>query len=389
MRMKRTVIFFLLAVWALLVISCSHPRLVVRGFVDEPQDSILIDLSKYVKPGSGVELANVRKCDGYYYFQFFEVQPASGIRSILMAASESRLKARHIPLPDDVNGISDIFERNDTLFIDSTDGQSYSFNPKKWKWSPASSDKGYDMTLYEDADWKVNFARGGDFGNVSWFIDKHSQEEYAFVKLNGGIRRTSSAFYVVTPTRVYEIPDPFVGFRCDSATRYENAKDVVELESLFSEAGYTPPSKYFINPVIRFDNENLSGEYLLDGKRIYFNPYYVFGEIEAHGRILTSFCASDTLFCVLHTEPGWELAKLEDGNLVPVHHFNKDIGYCHPVIFPYEFPSLTTRYKYRDKSNPADERMLLQVNTEKGVSELIDLTHNGNTVLKVRYFPAD
>ena len=41
------------------------------------------------------------------------------------------------------------------------------------------------------------------------------------------------------------------------------------------------------------------------------------------------------------------------------------------------------------KSNPADERMLLQVNTEEGVAELIDLAHNGNTMLKICYSPTD
>ena len=140
--------------------------------------------------------------------------------------------------------------------------------------------------------------------------------------------------------------------------------------------------------MVCFDNEDLSGEIILpDGKHYYFNPYYVFGENEMDGRIVASFCASDTLFCVLNTSPGLELARLDDSQLVPVHHFNKDIGYCHPVIFPYGFPSLTTRYRYRDKSNPADDRMLLQINTEEGVAEVIDLAHNGNTVLKIRYLP--
>ena len=31
--------------------------------------------------------------------------------------------------------------------------------------------------------------------------------------------------------------------------------------------------------------------------------------------------------------------------------------------------------------------MLLQINTEEGGAEVIDLAHNGNTVLKIRYLP--
>ena len=272
--------------------------------------------------------------------------------------------------------------------MEMDDDRFYSFNPKKWKWSPITSGGKDEETLYEDDDWKVRFVSNDEFEEVTWFIDKHSQDEYAFIGLNGGIRRLSDAFYVVTRTRIYKIPDPSIGFQCDSSTRFENAKDIELLTPHFVNSGYAPFSKYFVNPMVCFDNEDLSGEITRpDGTRSYHNPYKVFGENEMNGRIVASFCASDSLYCLLNTSPGLELARLDDSQLVPVHHFNKDIGYCHPVIFPYGFPSLTTRYRYRDKSNPADDRMLLQINTEEGVAEVIDLAHNGNTVLKIRYLP--
>ena len=44
--MKRVIILSLLITWTLflIVVSCDRHRHVIRGFVDEPQDSILIDL---------------------------------------------------------------------------------------------------------------------------------------------------------------------------------------------------------------------------------------------------------------------------------------------------------------------------------------------------------
>ena len=392
--MKRAIILYLLTTWTLflIVVSCDRHRHVIREFVDEPQDSILVDLSDYIRRGSWTELENVKKCDGLYYFLFHVeyVPNLNGPHYVLMAASENKLRAKHIPFPNGADGSFNFFERNDTLIMKMDDGRFYSFDPKKWKWSPITSREKDKGTLYEDDDWMINIVRQGEFGSATWFIDKHSKEEYAFLGLDSGIdgaiRRTSGAFYVVTRTRVYEIPDPSIGFHCDSATRYENVKDIQLLDSHFYKSGYTSPLKYFVNPVVCFDNEDLSGEIILpDGKHYYFNPYYVFGENEMDGRIVASFCASDTLFCVLNTSPGLELAKLDDSQLIPVHHFNKDIGYCHPVLFSYGFPSLTSRYRYRNKSNPADERMLLQVNTEEGVAELIDLAHNGNTMLKICY----
>ena len=71
--MKRALILYLLTTWTLflIVVSCDRHRHVIRGFVDEPQDSILIDLSGYIGQGPGTELVEVRKYDGYYYFLFF------------------------------------------------------------------------------------------------------------------------------------------------------------------------------------------------------------------------------------------------------------------------------------------------------------------------------
>ena len=393
MHMKRTVILFLLAVWALLVASCSRHRLVVNGFVDEPQDSILIDLSEYVHPDSWVVLEDIEKVDGYYYFRFdvAYIGYPENPHSILMAVSEDRLKERRIPLPDDVNDVSQILARNDTLILKSDDERLFSFDPKKWKWSPATPDKKDKGTLYEDDDWMVRFASHGEFGDVSWFIDKHSQEEYAFVELNGGIRRIGNTFYVTTPTRIYEIPDPTIGFHCDSTTRYEKAQEADLLNYHFYHAGYKP-IEHFVNPVVRFDDWDISGEdYILeDGFRFVNEPYLTVYEAldKVDTVFVASFCASDTLFCALNTPSGLELAKLGDAGLIPVHHFNKDVRDNFPFIFSLDYPSLIVRQKYRDESNPTDERLFLAINTDKGVSELIDITRNGNTWLKVRYFPA-
>lgn len=55
MFMKRIAIYALMLLVALIV-SCGRHRLVVHGFVDEPQDSILFDLKDYVLPASEVDL---------------------------------------------------------------------------------------------------------------------------------------------------------------------------------------------------------------------------------------------------------------------------------------------------------------------------------------------
>lgn len=389
MLMKRTIVYCSIIIWTLVLIaSCGRHRQVVHGFVDAPQDSILFDLKDYVLPASEVDLWNVVKCGGYYYFTFHEQRRGKWVGShfFLMGASEDKLQARYIPLPDNVKSISSTFVRNDSLIMESDDDQLFLFDSKKWSWSPLAPEIDEEGTLYEDDDWMVKLVSHGEFGKVSWFIDKHSQEEYAFVELNGGFRRIGNTFYVVTLSRIYEIPDPTIGFHCDSSTRYENAKDARLLAHHFFDAGYEP-MRHFVNPVVRFDDFDLLGEFILpDGSRVYHNPYEVFNDyLKADTTFVASFCASDTLFCALNTLSGLELAKLEDTKLVPVHHFNKSIGSNYPYHYFNDYPSISAQYKYRDESNPTDYRLLLVINTEAGSSELIDIAHNGNILLKLCY----
>ena len=371
-----------------LVVSCDRKRQVARGFVNDPQDSILFDLKDYVLPASEVDLWNVVKCDGYYYFCFHEQMRGKwgGSHSFLMGASKDNLRARYIPLPENVKSISSIFIRNGSLIMKSDEDQLYTFNSKKWNWSPSAPDKDGKGTLYEDDDWIVKFASQGEFGKVSWFIDKHSQEEYAFVELNGGFHRIGNTFYVVTRSRIYEISDPSTGFHCDSLTRFENAKDVHLLARHFFDAGYKPMN-HFVPPVVRFDDFDISGELLFpDGSRVYHNPYEVFNAyLKADTTFVASFCASDTLYFVLNTPSGLELAKLEEAKPVPVHHFDKSIGTTFPHHFIDDYPSIAVQYKYRDESNPTNDRLLLTINTGAGSSELFDIAHDGNTLLKLIY----
>lgn len=49
--MKRIFPYCTIIIWTLVLIaSCGHNRQVVHGFVDEPQDSLFLDLKEYVYP---------------------------------------------------------------------------------------------------------------------------------------------------------------------------------------------------------------------------------------------------------------------------------------------------------------------------------------------------
>lgn len=390
MPMKRIAIYASLFLGALMLnMSCGRHRVVVHGFVDEPQDSILFDLKDYVLPASEVDLWNVVKCGGYYYFCFNEQKRGGwgdSSQSYFIAVSGDKLKTKTIPLPDGVNGFSTVSVRNNTLVIGLRDNDRYyCFDPKKWEWAPYTSYDELDNTLYEDDDWMVKHADHGEFGDATWFIDKHTADEFAFVGLNGSIRRIDSTLVIVNPTRVYRLEDPSIGFHCDSTTTYENAKDVRLIAVHFHRAGYSVQKHNFL-PVVHFDNEPAEIEEHTYGNITYYDGgFYVSEFAKADTSIIGSFVASDTLFCALNTPNGLELAKLDNSNLITIHSFHKNVGEYSRFHFFNEYPSVTSVSKYRDDYTLPEDKLLILVNDKAGSSELFDIGRDGNTLLKLCY----
>ena len=396
--MKRTIVYCSIIIWTLVLIaSCGRHRPVVHGFVDAPQDSLFLDLKEFVFPASEVYLSRAVKCNGFYYLVFYEQGRFHnlGSKRIIMAISEDNLQTKHIPLPEHVDDFSSISVINDTLVIGFRDAdQGYCLDPKKWEWTPYLFHKDHNDTLFEDDDWSVKYSDHGEFGSISWFIDKHLQEEYAFGGLYGTIHRIDSTLYIVSPTRVYALSDPSIGFHCDSTTTYESAKDVHLIGVHFSRAGYSPLEHNFL-PVVHFDNEPAEIEehtvrveiedHTYKDMTYFDGGFYVSEFAKADTAILGSFVASDTLFCALHTPSGLELVKLDSDRLSIVHSFDKDLGVYSRYSFRGQYPDVSYVFKYRDDSDSAEDKLLILVNDKAGSSELFDIGRDGNTLLKLCY----
>ena len=387
--MKRSIVYCSIIIWTLVLIaSCGHNRLVVPGFVDVPQDSLFIDLKEYVYPASEVYLSRAVKSNGFYYLVFDEQGRFHnhGSKSIIMAISEDNLQTKHIPLPQYVDDYSFFSVINDTLVIGSRDAdQGYCLDPKEREWTPYLFHTDHNDTLFEDDDWSVKHSDHGEFGLITWFINKHLQEEYAFGGLYGNIHRIDSTLFIVRPTRVYALSDPSIGFHCDSTTTYESAKDVHLIGVHFSHAGYSSLEHNFL-PVVHFDNEPAEIVERTFGDISYLDGgFFVSEYAKADTAILGSFVASDTLFCALHTPSGLELVKLDNDRLSVVHSFYKDLGVYSRYSFYGHYPDVSSVSKYHDDSDPAEDKLLILVNDKAGSSELFDIGRNGNTLLKLCY----
>ena len=389
MFMKRITIYALMLLGALMLfMSCGRHRPGAHGFVDAPQDSLFLDLKEFVYPASDVYLSRAVKGNGFYYLVFYEQRRFNDFDSkrIIMAISEDNLQTKHIPLPESVDDFSSVSVINDTLVIGFRDvDQGYCFDPKKWEWTPYMFHKDHNDILFDDDDWSVKYSDHGEFGSISWFIDKHLQKEYAFKELYGNIHRLDSTFYIVSPTRVYALHDPSIGFHCDSTTTYESAKDVELIGVHFYSAGYSTLEHNFL-PVLHFDNEPAEIEKHTYGNITYYDGgFYVSEGAKADTSIIGSFVASDTLFCAMNTPDGLELAKLDNGNLITIHSFHKDVGEYSRFHFFNEYPCVASASKYRDDSSLPEDKLLILVNDKAGSSQLFDISQNGNTLLKLCY----
>lgn len=362
--MKKTIVspapsLFLL----ILIASCGFHKQHRRVFIDDQKDSIVFDLTDYVLPASRIYLQDVRKSSGYYYLRFVEDFRChfGGTRSFLTAVSETDHKVRSIPLPEGVHG--------------------FSGNP-----NPVED---LNNPLYEDADYTVRYVDHGEFGDVIWFIDNHSSEEYAFVGLSGSIRRVDNSLYIVNQTRIYELGDPSLGFHCDSVTSYENSKDIHLIAVHFHRAGYFVEEHNFL-PVVHYDNEPAEIEkHALDDMIYYTGGFYVSEFAKTDTSIIGSFVASDTLYCALNTPSGLELAKLKDGHLIPVHNFMKHVGGTPGIRIAENYPAIVSVSTYCDDPNQQDDNsLLLLVVIEPGLYELYDIAHDGNDLLKLRFNPS-
>ena len=383
--MRRSVKYYILGILVLAVISCGKRQPRFSRFYDAAQDSVYLDLHDYVFPASTATIYSAFKVGDKYYLAINEEvrhYPYNS-KDILVEMSEIRHETHVVPFPDAVSPYCSVSFRNDTLVIlDNNYIESfYSFTSGNWVKA-----KTIARPSYEDEEYIVQYEEHGEFGDAMWFIDKSSENEYAFVGLSGRVCRLGGIFYIVKPTRIYEVPEPSVGFHCDSLTNYAAAKGIHLLGHHFWEAGYCNDD-HNIRAIVHFDNEPAGVEKQVapNGVSYYEGGFWVSEYAKADTTIIGSFIESDTLYCALHTPSGLELAKLDQRRLVPVHKFNLDLGsnslrYRRISDYP---TCVTSRYIVSD--DPLDEGLLILVNRREGLSELIDMSKDGNSFLNIVY----
>ena len=360
----------LLICFAWVSFSCGpRPGLFVE-FKDEPQDSIIFNLTEYALPASDIELYDVVKANDRYYCLFSEITQSywEYRPDILMCFSLSTRKPYHIPLPTIDRQPTAIFQRGDTLFLrigyDGFEQKHYFLNKKDNSWKPFTASASFIDYKYEDKDWAVRYVEHGEFGDAMWFIDKASSKEYAFIGLSGKVHKIDTTFYIVGRTRMFELTDPTIGFQCDSSTVYANARDEVLLASRFFKAGYYSKA-ISLTPVVKYDNED-NLEYL--GVSDY---------AEADTLILGSFQADGRLYCLLDTPSSTVIARWDGQQMAALHEFSR-----------YGETNTSSKYIWQPTNmvcHTYTDALLALGKIEEGRYDLYEIGKEGHSLLRLSY----
>ena len=371
--MKRWASFSILGFCLLvLVYSCEHPRQInhFAGFQDYAQDTVFIDLSDSLCPASSPSLDGLVKCDGYFFLSFQEdyLVRLNRYRRFILALSEKNQSLLSVPTPP----MGDFAVKDGRLVAKYFDRVLFVFNTKSWSWEDAPTENENQDVLYEDDDWLIRYSDHGEFGYMSWFINKHDSSEYAFTSLYGQVHRIDSTYYEVSKTRIYEICDPRVGFPCDSTTRYESAKDAILIGAHFYHNGFYTRHKPIL-PLIEFDHAFTTGEASALTPLYELSPLY---DTDYHNNpdtvILGSFKCVDTLYCLLNTRKNTILTKLDEGHLSTVHEF--------PTRY-----NVQNRQIWRDPENLDEEILVVLASDGTGASSLLEIGQDGNRIISLQY----
>ena len=348
--------FFLAAI---LVLSCGHDRgrRTPIGFEDEARDTIFIHFPELSEKTP--KLVSAVHAGDYFYFH---INPPTW-----KAVSVDGVKEKDLPpLAPDFT----ITCRHDSLLAYNYKWRLI-FDPETWKWKEITATDG--NMLYQDDDWAIRRADHGEFGSASWFIDKHSGAEYAFLSLSGKVHRTDSCFFFVKATRILGIPDPSMGFHCDSTTCYEKAKDILQVSNYLLHADYLERRKGYYPPLVKFDDASADETSWSDDNIHWINAYGVYPYAKSDTMIINSFMDRGSLYCLLDTPQHTVLTKLDGNHLSDVHAFSKRFNFRDdiPCIDGLDYPIV-----------PGN---LPVIRNDDGTYELLQLGSNYSRLIHVQF----
>lgn len=119
--------------------------------------------------------------------------------------NENDKHIKNISVPDSLqSSYNDLYTKNDTVYCTSYYGKG-TFFLKNDTWVRTKED---DDLIYEDDDYIITSIDLGEWGGITWFIDKSSKSEYSISIATPVVNKLNGKYYLTTGHNVYEISNP-------------------------------------------------------------------------------------------------------------------------------------------------------------------------------------
>jgi hypothetical protein len=330
-----------------------------KGEFEITADTVNISLKDKVKPASRISLTHAVKFNNKYYCVFYEQNVLRSYISdyrIFIIAEDGTIE-QELEYPNMYkSSYIDLFIKNNRIIVkDYYDHRTYYLNLNKLKWRRMAE---ADDVIYKDKNFYVTYLDYGEWGYRTWFKNKKTGKEYGLASNGHIINKINNVYYITAKHQVLMIENPKKLETCKLLSYYKIAKK-------------TKIGHY---------KEN----YSIKGAEVIYkdSTYSRFSTSKSY--IVTSFVHNGKLLHLYNSNGTISIAKLENGNIIPIQEIAKDIS-----VF-------NMKYSYRMKIQK-DGSQLLKFETKDpdlfGFIEIrgnkIDFHYLKSNVDSVKYLGTD
>ena len=282
-----------------LILGCTASN--CQQLQPETHRALEINCRQLVAIQSHLNIQNAVEYHNRYYclFNCSQLRPLNNSKSKLLFSIDCKtLEYRLEDYPDELrHGVyNDLYVRHDTLFI-STYGSwhqnDYFFDTTQRQWVETEKQS---ALVYEDNDYQVFTIDHGEWGDFTWFSNKHNGNQYVMPN-DGFVRRIADTFFVVGSAYIISVSTSQLEQSLTAPISYREAAD----KYMF----YNDPA-FLVN--------DSTPRFIEHSERFLLTDYNYFTLYEADTLFLGSYVADDTLFL---------LTKLFDNNALMYLDGNK------------------------------------------------------------------
>lgn len=300
-----------------LIIGCAAPH--CQQSQPETHRSLEIDCRQLAAIQTHLSIKSAVEYHNRYYC-LFDCNPLRPVEyynpklQMLFSIDCKSLEYRLEDYPDELShgSYDDLYVRHDTLFI-STYGSwrenDYFFDTTQRRWVEIAKQS---ALVYEDDDYQVFDIDHGEWGDFTWFSNRHNGKQYV-MDGNGFVRRIADTFFVVGTAHIASISTSQIAQSPTAPFSYREAAD----KYMF----YNDPSFLINDSTPRFVKPN---------ERFSLTGYNYFSSDKGDTLFIGSYVKGDTLF-LLSKHFGNNALMYLDGNKPTL--IDKQLDTCDIVLF--------------------------------------------------------